>query len=223
MFNAFTGRFRLFVPYREISFAAEKRAQLTPDITQATGLIMSFLTLCCKTSPRLCCGISVSALLSTVTIYVSRMNTSYLSCHVLTLFSSLEGLRGIPRNKIPPLPWEIALSCPRSDIIVACKSAHSCKFLKLEFTSGSACLASCVLAREHLQSLHISAAVGIWDYLRDVLLLILTGHYIGDEAPLGFLVAPTVCEGLLGLLHKSGDPFGNDFLTSFKDINSDSL
>lgn len=121
------------------------------------------------------------------------------------------------------IQWEIALSCPRSDIIVACKSAHPNKILKLELTSGSACLACCVLAREHLQSLHTSTAVGIWDYLRDVLLLILTGHYIGDEAPLGFLVAPTLCEGLLGLLHKSGDPLGNDFLTSFEDINSNSL
>jgi hypothetical protein len=95
--------------------------------------------------------------------------------------------------------------------------------LKLEFTSGSACLASCVLAREHLQSLHTSTAVGIWDYLRNVLLLILAGHYIGDEAPLGILVAPTVCEGLLALLRKSGDPFGNQFLTSVEDINHNSL
>jgi hypothetical protein len=55
--------------------------------------------------------------------------------------------------------------------------------------------------------------------LRNVLLLILTGHYQGDEAPLGCLVAPTVCEGLLALLRKSGDPLGNLLLTSVKDIN----
>jgi hypothetical protein len=121
------------------------------------------------------------------------------------------------------IPWEIALSCPRSDILVACKSAHLNKILNLEFTSGSACLASCVLAREHLQSLHTSTAVEIWDYLRDVLLLILTGNYIRDEAPLGFLVAPIICEGLLALPRKSGDPLGNQFLTSVEDINSDSL
>ena len=112
-----------------ISSAAAKRAPLTPDVTRATGLIMSFLTHCCETSPRLCCGISVSALLSTVTIYASRMDTPYLSCHVLTLFSSLEGSRGTPPNKslnkgFDKIPWEIALSCPRSDILMACKSAH---------------------------------------------------------------------------------------------------
>ena len=50
--------------------------------------------------------------------------------------------------------------------------------------------------------------------MRNVLLLILTGHYTGDEAPLGCLVAPTVCEGLLALLRKSGDPLGDLFLTS---------
>ncbi|KAF8481156.1 hypothetical protein DFH94DRAFT_444211 [Russula ochroleuca] len=180
-----------FVPYRVVSSAVERRAPLTPDTILTTGLIMSFLTLCW---PRLCCRISVSALLSTVAIYASRMNTPYLSCHVLTLFSSFEGSRGdIPPNKslnmgLDKIPWEIALSCPRSDILVA------------------SCLASCVLAREHLQSLHTSTAVEIWDYLRDVLLLILTGNYIRDEAPLGFLVAPIICEGLLALPRKSGDP-----------------
>ena len=190
---------------------------------------MSFLTLCCKTSPRLCGGISVSTLLSTVATYASRMDAPHLSCHVLTLFSSLEGSRGdIPPNKalntgFDKVPWEIVLSCPRSDIFMACKSVHLNKILNLELTSGSACLASCVLARERLQDLHTSTVVEIWDYLRDVLLLILTGHYIGDDAPLGFLVAPTVCEGLLALLRKSGDPLGNQLLTSNKDINRNSL
>jgi hypothetical protein len=179
---------------------------------------MSFLTLCCKTSPRLCCGTSVSALLSTVAIYASRMDTSYLSCHLLTLLSSLGSSRPhIPANKslnigFDKIPWEIALSRPRSDILMACKFAHINKILKLELTNGSACLASCVLTRERLRGLHTSTAVEIWDYLRNVLLLIIAGHYTGDEAPLGCLVAPTICEGLLVLLCKIGDPLGNQFL-----------
>lgn len=70
-----------------------------------------------------------------------------------------------------------------------------------------------MLARNHLESLHTSTVVEIWEYLRDVLILILTGHYIGDEAPLGFLVAPTLCEALLVLLRQAGDPLGNAFLT----------
>ena len=189
------------------------------------GLAMSFLTLCCKTSPRLCCGTSVSSLLSSVAIYASRMDTSYLSCHLLTLLSSLGSSRGhIPANKslnigFDKIPWEIAFSCSRSDILMACKIAHIDETLGLELTGASACLASCVLSREQLRSLRTSTAIEIWDYLRNVLLLILTGHYTGDEAPLGYLVAPTVCEGLLALLRKNCDPLGNLFLTSVKDIN----
>jgi len=189
------------------------------------GLAMGFLTLCCRTSARLCCGISVSALLSTVATYASRMDTSYLSCHLLTLLSSLGSSRGnIPANKslkigFDKIPWEIAFSRPRSDILMACKIAHINEVLSLGLTNASACLASCVLSREDLRSLNTSTVIEIWDYLRDVLLLILTGHYTGDEAPLGCLVAPTVCGGLLTLLHKSGDPLGSLFLTSLKDIN----
>ncbi|KAF8507125.1 hypothetical protein F5888DRAFT_72856 [Russula emetica] len=174
--------------------AAEGCAPLTQDMIRRMGLAMSFLTLCCKTSPRFCCGISVSALLSKVAKYASRMDTSYLSCHLLTLLSSLGNSRGhIPANKslnigFDKIPWEIALSRPRSDMPMA------------------SCLASCVLSREQLRGLHTSTAIEIWDYLRNVLLLILTGHYTGDEAPLGCLVAPTICEGLLALLRKGGDP-----------------
>ena len=69
-----------------------------------------------------------------------------------------------------------------------------------------------MLARDHLESLPTSTVVEIWEYLRDVLILILTGHYIGDEAPLGFLLAPTLCEALLALLRQAGDPLGNAFL-----------
>jgi hypothetical protein len=115
--------------------------------------------------------------------------------------------------KLHKVPWEIALSCPRSDILVACKFAYLNNNLSLGLTSNSACLASCVLALEHLESPHPSIAVEIWDYLRDVLLLILTEHYVEDEAPLGFLVAPTLCEALLALLRQMGDLLGNRHLT----------
>ena len=222
MFNIF--RSRLFVSSRAVS-AAEGCAPLTQDMIRMIGLAMSFLTLCCKTSPRLCCGTSVSALLSTVAIYASRMDSSYLSCHLLTLLSSLESARGhIPANKslnvgFDKMPWELALSRPRSDILMACKIAYINEILSLGLTSALACLASCVVSREQLRSLHTTTAIEIWDYLRNVLLLILTGHYTGDEAPLGCLVAPTVCEGLLALLCKCGDPLGNLFLTSVNDIN----
>ncbi|KAH9985425.1 hypothetical protein BJV74DRAFT_576100 [Russula compacta] len=188
---------------RVIASAAETRVLLTPCMIQTTCLMMNFLTLYCNASPRLCCGASISALLSTVAIYASRLDNSCFSCHLLTAISSFEDSRcHIPPSKFvnmgfEKIPWEIALSCPslRSDILTA------------------SCLASCVLAPEHLESLPTSTAVEIWDYLRDVLLLIITGHYIGDEAPLGFLVAPTLCEALLVLLRQTGDRLGNQFLT----------
>jgi len=81
------------------------------------------------------------------------------------------------------------------------------------------------LALEHLESPHPSIAVEIWDYLRDVLLLILTEHYIEDEAPLGFLVAPTLCSALLALLSQMGDllvtwalcsPWAKDFFMELR-------
>jgi hypothetical protein len=50
--------------------------------------------------------------------------------------------------------------------------------------------------------------VEIWDYLRDVLNLVIAGHYIADEAPLSFLVAPTLCEALMVLMHQAGESFG---------------
>ncbi|KAI0304910.1 hypothetical protein BC826DRAFT_23029 [Russula brevipes] len=178
---------------KTISSASRTHAPLTSTMIRTTRLMMNFLTLCCNAS-RLCCGVSVSALLTTVAAYASKLDdTLCLSCHLLTSFSSLEGSRAdILLNKsvsvkLHKVPWEIALSCPRSDILVA------------------SCLASCVLALKHLESPHPSIAVEIWDYLRDVLILILTEHYIEDEAPLGFLVAPTLCEALLALLRQMGD------------------
>jgi len=163
--------------------------------------MLNFLTLCCNASSCLSCGVSVSALLSTVIIYASRLHTSCLSCHVLTAVSSFEGSRrNNPSNmsiklESDKIPWEIALSYPRSDILMA------------------SCLASCVLALEHTKSLHTSTVAEIWDYLRDVLLLTFTGYFIGDEAPLSILVAPTLCEALLALLRHTGAPIGNWLFT----------
>ena len=97
---------------------------------------------------------------------------------------------------------------------MACKTAYIKEILSIELTSDSACLASCVLSQEQLGSLHASTAIEIWDYLRNVLLLVLAGYYTGDEAPLGCLVAPTMCEALLVLLRKSGDPLGK-FVLNF--------
>jgi len=103
------------------------RAPLTPTAIRETCLVMNFLALCCNAVPFPGCGASVSVLLSTVAIYALRLETSCLSCHFLTAVSSLGRGRGdIPPNKsvsmgLDKLTWEVALSCPRSDILMACK------------------------------------------------------------------------------------------------------
>lgn len=66
-----------------------------------------------------------------------------------------------------------------------------------------------MLAVDHLGSLPKSTTVGIWEYLRDAMLLVLTGNYVADEELLGLLVAPTLCEALSALLRQTKDELGN--------------
>ena len=81
-----------------------------------------------------------------------------------------------------------------------------------------------MLAVDHLGSLAASTAVGIWEYLRDALLLILAENYVGDEELLGLLVAPTLCEALSALLRQTRDELGNWFIDpELKDDIDDDL
>jgi hypothetical protein len=202
---------------REIQSAAEMRAPLASTTIRTICLIMNFVTLCCGTSLNICSGAPVSALLLSVATYASKLNTSCLSCHLLMTVSALEGSRSnvrpdkFVRLGIKKVPWEIALSCPRSDILVACRSTLLNERLAWGLTNGAACLSSSVLTVQNLEGLRMCTAVEIWDYLRDVLLLTLAGHYVGDEAPLSLLVAPTICGALLALLCQTGGPLSNQF------------
>lgn len=192
-----------------------------PPTMQSIRLMMNFLTLCCNASLRLCSEISVSALLSTVTTCASKSGCSQLVCPLLTTLSTIGDSRGntsrtrkrFPGVGVNEIPWEIALSFPRSDLLVA------------------SCLASCVLAVDHLGSLCTSTMVGIWECLRDALLLILAENYVGDEALLGLLVAPTLCKGLGALLRQTRDelvtwalysPWAKDLCTELRVLLEDS-
>jgi len=124
------------VVYREISSATKTSLLSTSTVMRSTCLVMNFLTLCCNASPSLCSEVSAVALLSTVARYASRLENSCLSCHFLTAFSSLGSRPHVASNKsmtagLDKISWELALSCPRSDILVACKSAHFSKSLGL--------------------------------------------------------------------------------------------
>ncbi|KAH9042393.1 hypothetical protein EDB84DRAFT_913523 [Lactarius hengduanensis] len=203
---------------RMIHITAETQG---PPTMQSIRLVMNFLTLCCNASLRLCSEISVSALLSTVTTCASKSGCSQLVCPLLTTLSTFGDSRGntsrtpkrFPGVGVNEIPWEIALSFPRSDLLVA------------------SCLASCVLAMDHLGSLRTSTIVGIWECLRDALLLILAENYVGDEALLGLLVAPTLCKGLGALLRQTGDelvtwalysPWAKDLCTELRVLLEDS-
>jgi len=41
-----------------------------------------------------------------------------------------------------------------------------------------------------------------WDYLRDVMLLIISHHFLGDDEPLALIVSPVICGALLLLLQR---------------------
>lgn len=186
---------------RLVHTGPETQGQSITSTTQSLRLMMNFLTLCCTASSRLRSEVSVSALLSTVATCTSKFDCSRLICLLLTTHSSIGYSRSqnswtrdrFPGAGVNEIPWEIALSFPRSDLLVA------------------SCLASCVLAVDHLGSLAASTTVGIWEYLRDALLLILAENYVGDEELLGLLVAPTLCEALCALLRQTRDELGNWF------------
>jgi len=120
--------------YREVSSAAKARLPLTSTEMRSTCLVLNFLTIGCNALPSLCSEVSVLALLSAVARYASMLDTSCLSCHFLTAFSSMGSQSHIASNKsitarLDKMSWELALSCPRSDILVACKSTHLSKSL----------------------------------------------------------------------------------------------
>jgi hypothetical protein len=48
-----------------------------------------------------------------------------------------------------------------------------------------------------------------WSYLRDVLLMILTRQFLGDDEPLALLICPVVCRALVFLVSRADSATGN--------------
>lgn len=46
------------------------------------------------------------------------------------------------------------------------------------------------------------ACAEAWNYLRDVILLILSHHFLGDDEPLALMISPVICNTLLLLLQE---------------------
>ncbi|TFK57310.1 hypothetical protein OE88DRAFT_118956 [Heliocybe sulcata] len=57
-------------------------------------------------------------------------------------------------------------------------------------------------------------SIEIWDFARDILIFIMSRHYLGDGEPLALLIAPTMARVLLDLLD-SADPDFARFMISF--------
>ncbi|TFY52613.1 hypothetical protein EVJ58_g9913 [Rhodofomes roseus] len=57
-----------------------------------------------------------------------------------------------------------------------------------------------------------------WNYLRDILLLVLTHHYLDVEEPLALLVAPSICMALTCLIASGDDRAGRYSLRIFAEI-----
>ncbi|KAG2077160.1 hypothetical protein BDR04DRAFT_650550 [Suillus decipiens] len=118
-----------------------------------------------------------------------NLSTSFLSC--LTAFQ-----RGQPGIKICDAPllsdaesiWQAAMNNAIPEIALA-----------------SAFALHIILCRRLPGSL---TQVEAWDYLRNVLLMIGSQDYLGDESPLALVVSPTICNALSLLLRHADEHTG---------------
>jgi hypothetical protein len=72
----------------------------------------------------------------------------------------------------------------------------------------TAAFASLILATPKHHSYDPLSFAEAWDYLRDVTLLILSHHFLGDDEPLALIISPVVCGALLLLLQCAGPTTG---------------
>ncbi|KAG1783804.1 hypothetical protein EV702DRAFT_957277 [Suillus placidus] len=115
-----------------------------------------------------------------------NLSTSFLSC--LTAFQ-----RGQPGIRVCDAPllsdaestWQVAMDNTTPELALA-----------------SAFALHIILSRRLPESL---TQVEAWDYLRNVLLMIGSQDYLGDERPLALVVNPTICDALSQLLRHADE------------------
>ncbi|KAG2350516.1 hypothetical protein BDR05DRAFT_27310 [Suillus weaverae] len=115
-----------------------------------------------------------------------NLSASFLSC--LTAFQ-----RGQPGIRVCDAPllldaesiWQIAMDNTTPELALA-----------------SAFALHIILSRRLPESL---TQVEAWDYLRNVLLMIGSQDYLGDESPLALVVNPTICDALSQLLRHADE------------------
>ena len=126
-------------------------------------------------------------LLRTVSTTIPQTTKSLQSFFVATLFCAVSCGSTDRRLSFPASEkikfWNIAIQCGPCDLYVATGFAH------------------------HILIVDVSPSLKLcryaWDYLRDVLLLILRGRFAEEQEPLAILVSPVICDALTNLLRKT--------------------
>ncbi|KAG2044695.1 hypothetical protein BDR03DRAFT_995102 [Suillus americanus] len=157
--------------------------------------LLDFLTIACFSNVQISDQKLIIEFLEATMEYLCRkpaekqpqdLSTSFLSC--LTAFQ--RGQLGIRVCDAPLLSdaesiWQIAMDNTTP-----------------ELTLASAFALHIILSRRLPESL---TQVEAWDYLRNVLLMIGSQDYLGDESPLALVVNPTICEALSQLLRHADE------------------
>lgn len=135
-----------------------------------------------------------------------NLSASFLSC--LTAFQ-----RGQPGIRVCDAPllsdaesiWQVAMDNTTPELAMACEH-------QIENASGGSHICSVaafalhiILSRRLPESL---TQVEAWDYLRNVLLMVGSQDYLGDESPLALVVNPTICDALSQLLKHADEHAG---------------
>jgi len=143
---------------------------------------------------------TLSCFLTPLVNWLSNEPEECISKHILldsllTALAALECLRSGPMstdiNKFrlwdDESVWQLAIESPRCDLVVA------------------SAFANLILATPEYRLCDALSCAEAWDYLRDVALLVISHHFLGDDEPLALIISPVVCGALLLLLQRA-DP-----------------
>jgi hypothetical protein len=129
---------------------------------------------------------------------------------LLTALATAEALRVDPAFGDVPVSWEdetiwrLSLRSGSTNLV---SSSEFSTTLLIVHPSNMFFTAAFVYYLQATKKIHNALCFAeAWNYLRDVLLLVLSHHFLGDDEPLGLLVCPAICRGLLLLLENANSP-----------------
>jgi len=174
------------------------------DDLYATHQLLQFGMLVWHSGSPACFNRSgISPFLSTVVDWLASRDPDegksiLLRSSLLGALASVEAATTLPVDKgwSDAAIWEIAMDGGSADLLTAAA------FAAYVSTTAKSRRCSVLLQAE------------AFDYLRDVLLLVLTHHYLGTEEALAVLVCPSICQALLCLITCAGIQAVQYLLTS---------